>query len=83
MKKQSKPSKEATSQLGFELESAPVKGASSSTNSEIDGPSVVSNSVVDFAPILNRRAAESERSILKAVQSRADHLSDCLLKRRS
>jgi hypothetical protein len=41
---------------------------------------IVRSLVLDLTPILNRRAMENDRALLKGVQIRAAHLSDCLLK---
>src|ERR1700753_188472 len=82
MKKQLDPPKEAPFQLRFELQPPAVKRASATPVSIQTGPSTASSSVVDLVEILNQRAAENDRALLKSVQSRAEHLSDCLLKRR-
>ena len=82
MKKQSERIGGAAIQLGLELVCAPVELASSLSSSEPAAlPSNAASSVIDLAPVLNRRAAETDRALLKAVRTRAAHLSDCLLKR--
>jgi hypothetical protein len=82
MKKQSERNGGPAVQLGFELVCAPIKLACSLSESEFaDVRSNAASSIVDLTPTLHRRAAETDRALLKAVQSRAAHLSDCLLKR--
>jgi hypothetical protein len=82
MKKQSERIGDAAIQLGFELVCAPKEVASCLSASEPAAlPLNAPSSVIDLAPALNRRAAETDRALLKAVQTRAAHLSDCLLKR--
>jgi hypothetical protein len=82
MKKQPESTGDTAVQLGFELVCLPVERAFASNASEhADLQPIVTNSVVDLAPSLHRRAAESDRALLKAVQSRAAHLTDCLFRR--
>ncbi len=82
MKKRSGRTEGAGSQLGFNLVVAPVNGADPArTSVPADSQSSTRAAVVDLAAALERRAAESDRALLKAVQARATHLVDCLLKR--
>lgn len=81
MKKQSERMEGAGVQLGFELEFTPIDPSGpSSSPAAIVSEASVKGSVVDLTPLLQRRAAENDRALIKAVQSRAAHLSDCLRK---
>ena len=81
MKKQSERNGAGAIQLGFELVCAPAELPHSLGISEVaDISQPPTCSVVDLTPALHRRAVENDRALLKAVQNRAAHLSDCLLK---
>jgi len=81
MKKQSERMDGADRQLGFDLVFSTVRPAVSSTSFERPIlESHVQNSVVDLTPLLQRRASENDRVLLRAVQTRAAHLTDCLRK---
>jgi hypothetical protein len=80
--KQTERVEDASNQLGFELECPPAAPAFTSKAVETTTPKpILTASIVDLTPALGRRAAENDRALLKAVQTRAAHLSDCLLKR--
>jgi hypothetical protein len=82
MKKQSGNAEDASSQLGFELVCPPAEPACNSKAFETTtSQPIFTASIVDLTPAIHRRAAEEDRELLKAVQTRAAHLSDCLLKR--
>jgi hypothetical protein len=82
MKKWSGRMESAGSQLGFEFVVASAKDADSARASvPAESHSATRGVVVDLTPVLERRAAESDRVLMKAVRSRASHLTDCLLKR--
>ncbi len=81
MKKQLELNGGGAIQLGFEWVCMPAELPHSSGISEVaDISQPPTGSVVDLTPVLHRRAAEYDRALLKAVQIRAAHLSDCLLK---
>lgn len=82
MKKGSGRMEDASRQLGFDLVVAPANCADSArTSAPAESQSNTRGAVVDITPLLERRAAEGDRALLKAVQSRAAHLVDCLFKR--
>lgn len=89
MGKQSDRKNTGDRQLGVDLTvafsaSSPDACAPVHANSPVEanvGPSV-NGVVVAIRSVLERRAAERDWALLKAVQARATHLEDCLLKRR-
>lgn len=82
MKKQSERPKNASNQLGFELTCPPQKPALSSKPSAATTPCRKQTaSILDLGPALRQREADSDRALLKAIQTRAAHLTDCLFKR--
>ncbi len=83
MKKQSERAEDASSQLGFELVCPPAEEAACNSKAfeTISSQPIFTASIVDLTPVIHRRAAAEDRELLKAVQTRAAHLSDCLLKR--
>ena len=83
MKKQSERPEEASNQLRFELTCSAKELASPSSVLEAatNPPSASTSVILDLTPSLRRRAMEDDRALVRAVQARAAHLSDCLFKR--
>lgn len=81
MKKQSERADGADRQLVFELEVTKAQPPdSASLSATVRSKFPVQDSVLDLTPRLQLRARENDRALLKAVQNRAAHLSDCLRK---
>ena len=81
--KQSARTESAGTQLGFELVVLPVEDFSQICVPICETPDLPpQTSIYDVTPLLQRRAAETDRALLKAVQRRAEHLADCLIRQR-
>jgi len=82
MKKLSRNSDDASNQLSLELISQASEsacGTSRLATAATPRP-IWSAGVVDIVSARQRRAAESDRALLRAIQTRAAHLTDCLFK---
>jgi hypothetical protein len=82
MKKRSGHKEGAGGQLGLDLVVASTNHTGSPPEvTRAESQSRSGGAVLDLAAILERRATESDRALLKAVGTRANHLFDCLIKR--
>jgi hypothetical protein len=81
MKRRSEFDANGANQLALDLVCPSEALACSLSVPETAGSHRVTGVVVDLTPVLRQRATENDHALLRAVQARAAHLSDCLVKR--